>query len=158
MSIENKWFAMSPSNPSEDKPSSAEISIYDQIGGFGVSANDFIDELKELGDVEQINLRISSGGGSIVEGNTIFNALKRHGAKVITHVDSLAASMASVIAMAGDEIHMAENALLMIHTLGQPVSAERINFAKTLTCLTRCKPTFATAMLARNMTQKSLMR
>ena len=79
MSIENKWFAMSPSNPSEDKPSSAEISIYDQIGGFGVSA------------------------------------LKRHGAKVITHVDSLAASMASVIAMAGDEIHMAENALLMIH-------------------------------------------
>ena len=93
----------------------AEISIYDSIGGFGVSANEFIDELKGLGDVETINLRIASGGGSIVEGNTIFNALKRHSAKVVTHVDSLAASMASVIAMAGDEIHMAANALLMIH-------------------------------------------
>lgn len=97
------------------KSSEAEISIYDNIGGWGVTANDFIDELKALGDVETINLRIASGGGSIVEGNTIYNALKRHSAKVITHVDSLAASMASVIAMAGDEVHMAENALLMIH-------------------------------------------
>ena len=93
----------------------AEISIYDNIGGWGVTANDFIEKLNALGDVETINLRIASGGGSIVEGNTIFNALKRHGAKVVTHIDSLAASMASVIAMAGDEVRMAENALLMIH-------------------------------------------
>lgn len=116
MSIENKWFAMSqPVNADGEKLPEAEISIYDQIGGFGVSANDFIDELKALGDVETINLRIASGGGSIVEGNTIYNALKRHSAKVVTHIDSLAASMASVIAMAGDEIRMAQNALLMIH-------------------------------------------
>ena len=116
MSIKNKWFAMSqPVNADGEKLPEAEISIYDQIGGFGVSANDFIDELKALGDVEAINLRIASGGGSIVEGNTIYNALKRHSAKVVTHIDSLAASMASVIAMAGDEIRMAQNALLMIH-------------------------------------------
>ena len=89
MSIENKWFAMSqPVNADGEKLPEAEISIYDQIGGFGVSANDFIDELKALGDVETINLRIASGGGSIVEGNTIYNALKRHSAKVITHIDS----------------------------------------------------------------------
>ena len=104
-----------PQNAEGEPSTEAEISIYDQIGGWGVTANDFIDQLKELGDVETINLRIASGGGSIVEGNTIFNALKRHGAKVVTHIDSLAASMASVIAMAGDEIRMAENALLMIH-------------------------------------------
>jgi len=116
MSTQNKWFDMSRPQNAEGEPSTeAEISIYDQIGGWGVTANDFIDQLKELGDVETINLRIASGGGSIVEGNTIFNALKRHGAKVVTHIDSLAASMASVIAMAGDEIRMAENALLMIH-------------------------------------------
>lgn len=116
MSIENKWFDMSRTQNAEGEQSpEAEISIYDQIGGFGVSANEFIDGLKALGDVETINLRIASGGGSIVEGNTIFNALKRHSAKVITHIDSLAASMASVIAMAGDEVRMAENALLMIH-------------------------------------------
>ena len=116
MTTENKWFAMDRKTDAEGNQSTeAEISIYDSIGGFGVSANEFIDELKGLGDVETINLRIASGGGSIVEGNTIFNALKRHSAKVVTHVDSLAASMASVIAMAGDEIHMAANALLMIH-------------------------------------------
>ena len=116
MSTQNKWFDMSRPQNAEGEPSTeAEISIYDQIGGWGVTANDFIDQLKELGDVDTINLRIASGGGSIVEGNTIFNALKRHGAKVVTHIDSLAASMASVIAMAGDEIRMAENALLMIH-------------------------------------------
>ena len=116
MTTQNKWFAMDRKTDAEGNQSTeAEIYIYDSIGGFGISANEFIDELKSLGDVETINLRIASGGGSIVEGNTIFNALKRHSAKVVTHVDSLAASMASVIAMAGDEIHMAANALLMIH-------------------------------------------
>jgi ATP-dependent protease ClpP protease subunit len=117
MNTENKWFAMSRKTDAEGAQSSdVEISIYDNIGGFGISANEFIDELKGLGDdVETINLRIASGGGSIVEGNTIYNALKRHGAKIVTHIDSLAASMASVIAMAGDEVRMAENALLMIH-------------------------------------------
>lgn len=116
MSMQNKWFDMSqPVNADGAQLPEAEISIYDQIGGFGISANDFIAGLKALGDVETINLRIASGGGSIVEGNTIYNALKRHSARVVTHIDSLAASMASVIAMAGDEIHMADNALLMIH-------------------------------------------
>ena len=117
MTTENKWFAMSRKTDAEGvKASEAEISIYDNIGGWGVTANDFIDELKALGDdVETINLRIASGGGSIVEGNTIYNALQRHGARVVTHIDSIAASMASVIAMAGDEVRMAENALLMIH-------------------------------------------
>ena len=117
MTTQNKWFAMSRKSDAEGAQSSdAEISIYDNIGGWGISANEFIDELKGLGDdVETINLRIASGGGSIVEGNTIFNALQRHEARVVTHIDSLAASMASVIAMAGDEVRMAENALLMIH-------------------------------------------
>ena len=116
MSTENKWFDMSRKTDAEGKQSSdAEISINDNIGGWGITANDFIAELKELGDVDTINVRISSGGGSIVEGNAIFNALKRHPANIITHIDSLAASMASVIAMAGDEVRMAANALLMIH-------------------------------------------
>jgi ATP-dependent protease ClpP protease subunit len=119
MSVENPknptWFGMFRNMDNGEPTAEAEISIYDNIGGFGVTANDFIAALKNLGDVETINLRIASGGGSIVEGNTIYNALKRHSAKIITHVDSLAASMASVIAMAGDEVRMAENALLMIH-------------------------------------------
>jgi len=116
MSTKNKWFAMSQKTDAEGvKSSEAEISIYDNIGGWGITANEFLAELKGIGDVDKINLRIVSGGGSIVDGNTIFNALKRHKASITVHIDSLAASMASVIAMAGDKIHMAENALLMIH-------------------------------------------
>lgn len=92
----------------------AEISIYDAIGGHEINAKQFSDDLKAL-DVDTIHLRINSPGGSVIDGNAIFNALTRHKAKVITHIDGLAASMASVIAMAGDEIHMADNALFMVH-------------------------------------------
>jgi len=94
---------------------SAEISIYDAIGSFDVNAKQFVDELKEI-NAEVINLRINSPGGSVIDGIAITNALQRHPAKVITHIDGLAASMASSIACgAGDEVHMADNALLMIH-------------------------------------------
>lgn len=92
----------------------AEVSIYDAIGGYEINAKQFVNELNEI-QSETIHLRINSPGGSVIDGNAIFNALKRHPAKVIAHIDGLAASMASVIAMAGDEVHMADNALLMIH-------------------------------------------
>ena len=94
--------------------SEAEISIYDSIGGYDINAKQFAEDLKAL-EVDTIHLRINSPGGSVIDGNAIFNALQRHSAKVITHIDGLAASMASVIAMAGDEVRMADNALLMIH-------------------------------------------
>ena len=93
---------------------SAEVSIYDAIGGYEINAKQFVDELKDI-NADTIHLRINSPGGSVIDGNAIFNALLRHDAKVITHIDGLAASMASVIAMAGDEVHMSDNALLMIH-------------------------------------------
>tara|TARA_B100000749_G_scaffold280793_1_gene278822 strand:+ start:5590 stop:6612 length:1023 start_codon:yes stop_codon:yes gene_type:complete len=107
---------MSRNTGAEGKQSSeAEINLDDKIGMFGITAKDFIDGLKEIGNVDTINVHISSGGGSVIEGHAIFNALQRHESKVVIHIDSLAASMASVIAMAGDEIRMAANALFMIH-------------------------------------------
>jgi len=112
----NSWYAMEQETVSEGvKSSKAEIFIYDEIGGFGVEANQFIEDIEALGEVEQIDLRISSPGGSIIEGNVIFNAIKRHPANVTVYIDGMAASMASVIAMAGDDVLMADNALLMIH-------------------------------------------
>ena len=104
------WYNMTAA----EGETSAEISIYDAIGSFDVNAKQFVDELKGI-NADTINLRINSPGGSVIDGNAMFNALQRHPAKVITHIDGLAASMASVIAMAGDEVHMADNALLMIH-------------------------------------------
>jgi ATP-dependent Clp endopeptidase proteolytic subunit ClpP len=92
----------------------ADVYIYDEIGFWGVRAADFAQELSEL-DVDSINLRLNSPGGSVFEGLGIYNTLKNHKASVTVHIDGLAASIASVIAMAGDEIRIAENAMLMIH-------------------------------------------
>ncbi|MDF1511985.1 Clp protease ClpP, partial [Robertmurraya sp. DFI.2.37] len=81
-----------------------------------VSSITFKNELDELGEgIEIINLYINSPGGSVFEGITIHNMLKRHNARIIVHVDGVAASIASVIAMAGDEIFMPKNSMLMIH-------------------------------------------
>jgi len=92
----------------------AEVSIYGPIGGFDINAKDFAEDLKGI-DADTIHLRVDSPGGSVIDGISIFNALQRHPAKVVTHIDSLAASMGSVVAMAGDEVRMANNALIMIH-------------------------------------------
>ncbi|MDF4554914.1 head maturation protease, ClpP-related [Vibrio parahaemolyticus] len=90
------------------------ILIYDEIGLWGITAEEFVNQLNGI-DAEEIDLRINSPGGSVFEGMAIYNALRRHKAKISTYVDGLAASMGSVIALAGDEVNMAENAYYMIH-------------------------------------------
>lgn len=99
---------------------SADIFIYGDITRYewddsDTSASGFKEELDALGDVSTINLYINSPGGSVFEGVAIHNMLKRHKAKINVYVDALAASIASVIAMAGDTIHMYKNSMLMIH-------------------------------------------
>lgn len=79
------------------------------------SASGFRDALKEIGNVKKINLHINSPGGSVFEGIAIFNMLKNSKAKINVYIDGLAASIASVIAMAGDKIYMPANSMLMIH-------------------------------------------
>ncbi len=100
---------------------SGDIFIYGEITKYAWeeygehSAQTFKNELDELGDVETINLYVNSPGGSVFEGITIHNMLKRHNARVIATVDALAASIASVIIMAADEVRMPSNTMLMIH-------------------------------------------
>ena len=93
----------------------AEIVIYDEIGAFGIPAKAFLDELKALGPVAELTLRINSPGGAVFDGVAIYNALKRHDAAITVWIDGIAASIASMVAMAGDEIVMPENAMLMLH-------------------------------------------
>jgi ATP-dependent Clp endopeptidase proteolytic subunit ClpP len=90
------------------------VSIYDEIGFLGISAQEFTNSLKSLGN-RRITVRINSPGGGILEGNAIYNALRRYRGGVDTANDGLGASMASVIMMAGERRSMAENAYLMIH-------------------------------------------
>lgn len=97
---------------------SAEIYIYGNIGDRwdenGVIAADLVRELAAL-DSDTITLRINSYGGSVPDGLAIYNALKRHPAAIDVQVDGVAISCAGYIAMAGDTLTMAENAMLMIH-------------------------------------------
>ena len=93
----------------------AEIVIYDEIGAFGIPAKAFLDELKALGPVGELTVRIDSPGGSVFDGVAIYNALKRHDAAITVWIDGIAASIASMIAMAGGEVVMPENAMLVLH-------------------------------------------
>lgn len=109
------WEVKQSSNKEE-----ADIYIFGEIVSFkwddtDTTAASFQKELKELGDVNRINLHINSPGGSVFEGIAIGNMLKQHKAHVTAHVDALAASIASVIVASCDEVIMPENSMLMIH-------------------------------------------
>jgi len=98
----------------------AEIVLYGSIGESywddSVSAKNFSEELSKLPKtVNQIDVRVNSPGGDVFDGVTIYNRLKQHSANITVHIDGLAASIASIIALAGDEVIMGEGALYMIH-------------------------------------------
>jgi ATP-dependent Clp protease, protease subunit len=95
----------------------AEILFYGTIGdGFdGITAKDFARELKAVGKVSEINLRMNSAGGDVFDGMAIYNTLKRQNARVTIDVDGVALSAASLVAMAGSVIRMPTNATMMIH-------------------------------------------
>lgn len=92
----------------------AELRIYDEIGWFALTADDFAKKLEGI-TADVIRLRLNSPGGEVFDGTAIHSLLRQHPARVEVHIDGLAASIASYIALAGDEIHMAEGAYLMIH-------------------------------------------
>ncbi|MDF7134926.1 ClpP-like prohead protease/major capsid protein fusion protein [Proteus mirabilis] len=107
---QKSWFRM---QAKEDQ--TADIYIYDEIGGWGISARRFTEDLISLGNLSHINLHIHSPGGEVFDGIAIYNQLKNHSATITVYIDGLAASMASVIAMVGDTVIMPKNAMMMIH-------------------------------------------
>ena len=94
---------------------SADIFLYDMIGGWGITAENFAKDLKDLGSVKTINLHINSDGGDVFDGRAIFSLLVQHPARIVSYVDGLAASIASLIALAGNEVRMADGSFFMIH-------------------------------------------
>jgi ATP-dependent protease ClpP protease subunit len=115
------WFKIVDRGPivseNGDTQTVTEIYIYDEIGYWGTNASDFVKLLMGL-DSQQIDLHINSPGGDVFDGVAIYNALKARSASGTTikvFVDALAASAASFIAQAGDEILMTRNATMMIH-------------------------------------------
>lgn len=92
----------------------AEILIYDEIGGWGISANALIDQLNGI-TAGTIHVRINSPGGGVTDGWAIYNALRRHPARIVSHIDGLAASIATLIALSAEEVHAARGTFFMIH-------------------------------------------
>lgn len=92
----------------------AVVWIYDFIDFLGVLADEVVPMLAEI-DAPTIRVRINSPGGDVFDGFAIYNALRQHRSNVIVQVDGVAASAASVVAVAGDEVLMADASFLMIH-------------------------------------------
>lgn len=119
MSTTPRWYEIRPRAAAKDGgKSAADIYVYGNIGDRwnedGVVASDLVREIARL-DVDTIDLRINSYGGSVTDGIAIYNALKRHRAEVHVHIDGVAISMASYLAMAGDTVTIASNAQVMVH-------------------------------------------
>ena len=132
-----KWYAFKNSS---DKSGEVELSIYDEIGAFGIGAKEFIAELREYKG-QHVHVRINSPGGEIIDGSAIANALNRHEGGVTVHIDGLAASMASYIAMSGKPTYMSENALLMIHNPWTLAAGEADDLRKQADLLDTMKST-----------------
>lgn len=103
------WYSIT--NASDDE---AEVYIYDVIGYWGLTAADFVRDLAQV-SASKLTVRVNSPGGDVFDGIAIHTALRDHSATVEVKVDSLAASIASVIAMAGDRVVMAKHSTFMIH-------------------------------------------
>jgi ATP-dependent Clp endopeptidase proteolytic subunit ClpP len=129
----NKWYSIK--NKADN---SVEISIYDEIGDFGTSAKEFIEEVKSVGDGD-ITLRINSVGGSVFDGLAIYNTLRSHSGFVSIKIEGLAASISTVIAMAGDSIEMSENGFFMIHNPFGKSAGEAGDMRKTADLLDKIK-------------------
>lgn len=90
------------------------LSIFDDIGAYGVSAKNFLNDLRTVA-TDEVDVEINSPGGDVFAGLAIHNGLRASGKKINVRVLGLAASAASLVAMAGDTIEMPENAFMMVH-------------------------------------------
>jgi len=112
----------------------ADIYIFDEIGAYGVTAQGFIEEIKAFKNAP-INLHLNCVGGDVFEGMAIYNVLRKRTAKTTIYIEGIAASMGSVIALAGDEVIMAENSLFMIHNAWGGAMGEASEMRKTAALL-----------------------
>lgn len=130
-----------------------EIDVYDDIGesfwGEGVTAKAVLRAIKSAPDAKEIRLRVNSRGGSVFDGIAIYNLLSEHAARVIADVDALAASAASLILMAADEIRIAETAMIMIHNPWTWAAGESGDLRDTADLLDKIQGQLADAYAAR---------
>ena len=128
--MNKNWYSIKAESSNEV----ADIYIFDEIGAYGITAQGFIEEIKAYKDVP-INLHINCIGGDVFEGMAIYNVIRKRTAKTTIYIEGIAASMGSVIALAGDEVIMAENSLFMIHNAWGGAMGEANDMRKTAALL-----------------------
>ena len=111
-----------------------DVYIFDEIGTFGINAQSFIDEIKGFKNTP-LNLHINCVGGDVFEGMAIYNVLKKRTAETTVYIEGIAASMGSVVALAADNVVMAENSLFMIHNAWGGAMGEAKELKKTANLL-----------------------
>lgn len=124
----------------------AALNIYGPISSYKywgdeVTARDFKKELDAAGNVKTLEIYVNSPGGDLFVGQTIYNMLKRHSAHKVVYIDGIAASIASVIAMAGDEIVMPKNTMMMIHNASTGVWGNKHNMREVADMLEKTDET-----------------
>lgn len=110
---EGKPLLLSPQAKADDEE--ATLYVYDAIGSwFGIAASDFVQALADI-KAKTIHLRIQSPGGSVFEAEAMQTALQQHPARVIAHIDGMAASAATTLALGADEVEISDGGMFMIH-------------------------------------------
>lgn len=141
---------------SKAEDDSAEVFLYDAVVGSdleaeywgGVSAGAFVRALRDI-TAGTIHLRVNSPGGDVFAARAIETALREHQARVVVHIDGLAASAATFIAMAGDEIVIAEGAMFMIHKAWTMAWGNANDLQKTTSLLEKIDSTLVDTYAAR---------
>lgn len=114
-----QWFKVARMKAGDDKaPDKAVVHIYDEIGMSlfgGVDAAELVAEIESIEDGAELDVRINSPGGYAFDGINIANAILRHKGKTTTYIDGLAASAASIVALAGEEVVMTKYGQMMLH-------------------------------------------
>lgn len=141
---EADWFRI----VEDKKASEADVYVYDEIGFWGTTASDFAATLRDL-DVKHINMHLNSPGGEVFDGVAIYNTIVNHKATVTVFVDGLAASAASFIAQAGDEIIMGKGSTMMIHDASGLAWGNASEMRDTADILDGLSQTIATLYTAR---------
>lgn len=144
--FENKsWYNM----PIEAKSGkSTDIHIYDEIGVHGVTAKSFLEDLKGLKG-KDITVHINSTGGDVFQGQAIYTALKNYTGKVTVKIEGLAASMATIIALAADRVEMTSNSLFMIHSPMSNVFGNKSQMRKQINALEKVETTMLSVYKAK---------
>lgn len=133
----------------------AEILLYDNIADFDdeewgfISAKGLINKIKALGNIKNITLRINSNGGSVFQAQAMYSYLKTHPANVTVRIDAIAASAASLVAMAGNKIIMPENTMMMIHNPAGGVMGEADDMRDMAEILDKIRDVIADAYVAK---------